>query len=137
MIYEDRGCAFAVVFSAVVAEDLWGEEEEALNFKRLLLRPHPAHLRCARSVYRFLDATSWRVPRSGQEGRQDVPSWISLPVPLFKDHQEKDIYAFMHHSPLCHHARQAKKEKVFSFSVGAGASTARFDGRRRKQNRFC
>ena len=37
MIYEDRGCAFAVVFSAVVAEDLWSEEEEALNFKRLLL----------------------------------------------------------------------------------------------------
>ena len=53
MIYEDRGCAFAVVFSTVVAEDLWGEEEEKLNFKRLLLRPHPAHLRCARSVCRF------------------------------------------------------------------------------------
>ena len=37
MIYEDRGCTFAVVFSSVVAEDLWGEEEEELNFKRLLL----------------------------------------------------------------------------------------------------
>ena len=32
MIYEDRGCTFAVVFGAVVAEDLWGEKEEALNF---------------------------------------------------------------------------------------------------------
>ena len=40
-------------------------------------------------------------------------------------------------SPYIYHARRAEEEKVFSFSVGAGASTAHFGGRHRKQNRFC
>jgi hypothetical protein len=32
IIYENRCRSFTVVFSAAVAEDVWGEEEEALNF---------------------------------------------------------------------------------------------------------
>jgi len=36
-------------------------------------------------------------------------------VPIYKDHQEKDIYALMHLSPHCHHARQAGGTKSFLF----------------------
>jgi len=39
-------------------------------------------------------ATSWRAPRSSQEGRPDVPSGASLSVPLFKEQQEKDINVY-------------------------------------------
>ena len=58
MIYEDRGCTFAVVFGAVVAEDVWGEEEEGLNFKRLLLLTLTLHFhispwRNGRSLFRI------------------------------------------------------------------------------------
>ena len=45
----------------------------------------------ARVRYAVFDVTSWRVPRSNQEGRQDFPSWISLSVPRYKEKQEKDI----------------------------------------------
>ena len=37
-----------------------------------------------------LDATSCYAARSSQETRQGVPPWISLPVPLFKEKDEKD-----------------------------------------------
>ncbi|MBQ7397439.1 MAG: hypothetical protein IJW09_01275, partial [Clostridia bacterium] len=48
----------------------------------------------------------------------------------------KTYKLLLHLSPHSHHERQAKEEKVFSFSVGAGASTARFGGRRRRQDVF-
>ena len=34
-----------------------------------------------------------------------------LALPLFKEKDEKDIFALMHRSPLCHHERQAGKAK--------------------------
>ncbi|MBQ7397820.1 MAG: hypothetical protein IJW09_03225 [Clostridia bacterium] len=62
-----------------------------------------------------LIATSWCAPRSGQETRQDVPSWNSLGTPLalprYKAKQEIDVSNF--HAVLQgrHHARQAKNSK--------------------------
>ena len=47
--------------------------------------------------------------------------------------EEKNIYAFSASLAVSHHARQAKKAKIVDFSVGAGASTARFSGRQRNK----
>jgi hypothetical protein len=52
-----------------------------------------------------------------KKGNQDVPSWISLSVPLFKEKQEKKYKLLLHHSPPCHHERQAEKAKSFLFEI--------------------
>ena len=71
-------------------------------FYGLTLRTHGARVRCAVFI-----VTSWHVPRSDQEGRQAVPSWISLSVPRYNTHQKIDISLVCAVLQGSQHARQA------------------------------
>ena len=60
------------------------------KFKQLLLQPRTASRARCTAFY----ATSCYAARSGQETRQDVPSWISPALPRYKDNDEIDINGF-------------------------------------------
>ncbi len=74
---------------------------------QLLLGPRTAsRARCTAH-----GVTSCLVTRSNQETRQDVPSWISLRLPLFKANQEIDINVFCVVLQGSHHERQICQSK--------------------------
>ena len=72
-------------------------------FYSLTLRTHSARVRCAVFI-----VTSWHVPRSDQEGRQAVPSWISLSVPRYNADNEIDILFACAVLQGSQHARRAE-----------------------------
>ena len=113
------------------------------SFIELLLGPHPAHLRCARSVCRFfmlLLGVSQEVAKKSDFGkpkslvclfavaniargaganiaRPDVPPWIPLFVPRYKAYQEINIFLGCAVLQGGHHARLAKFFLTFTKNV--------------------
>jgi hypothetical protein len=79
----------------------------------------------ARSVC-GLGVTSCLVTRSNQETRQDVPSWISLRLPLFKANQEIDINVFCVVLQGSHHERQIWGAKSLAGFQGVLGPLVRF-----------